>query len=1127
MAPRRRHGKPVSSRRYLVLRHARNLIQARALRAAGETPPPKLAPGYEQLFSSHVPGLRAGKYEIEVTQEIKVEAGWKAKETGPTKQVFDVQAPRFVLPPDCVYSTFPAPGGSAPVETLAHVVLNDTTLPWERGFDTVPGRQTVAEDKVPNRIPWLACLTFEADELLLSEQQLKGNADMKSIFSSTSNFAAGVEQTPTLSVKLDLPDFLRLDQTQVLTPYKTINGESQPKGELIFVKPDLFGRLFTNLGEDGLPVSRQNFCSVSRYQYLAHVRHINTEGMAHAGEDDEATGRQFSIIPSHRTGPPGRARPAMLVSHLVSIEGIEQMAYPTDASKLIALPSLHSWSHACLPAGSFKLADAFESLGQTQGMLRPSNELIPKVDPNAPFSIAGEAAKRLEDGFSMLRWRTIKGDATAAFTRSPFVPKSVTGTTRETLSNSGQALQILDQKLGLMDLSYSVAWQLGRTLALADQSFTAALCRVRKEILQQATDKTRRAVLYATGTSVMEKKHLARRVGDLVAHLAEVPMAIESESLPIDLSRRWRRPPRPDVEVTYHHASVENILDTELRHAAFRIGSSVDPNHAGIRDSDDPHYDPPYDEHNTPASADWMVVLKFVLDLLFLIKVPMHYLVTDASHLPQESLRFFHVDPNWTEALVDGALCLGNQIDRDKDRVRKAMKEAITRYREHVNPDLGYRPPVPTYGFLLRSAVVKEFPDLVVSTQPVANPEHQPLIARQEILDTDLMLVLLTEAPGTTKLEFLTFSQPAHQQCFSVAKSLTHEEIKLAYKRMYTIADQKDPYRQYPFDQPVWKRTGEDEHKRSLHPYIWGTSEDVDDLRILNVEHLAKHVYDTLKDKTSGGKEKEWKPEWFAEISPTAAMLGLQLNEPCWQLKIKLPAVVPNPPLLTTNTNPSRTPASPVHKKAISTQGEGVNHLSHADRLALPRLFVATPSPHFHSIHPAKPLPKSKLPRIKASPPIYAYKVYPISSPGASGVPTSPYAQDLIFSIVYQSSALDWQLQSLTIDIPVGDDDRYCLCDDYKGSGTFMLSNLRMNVLPTYSSAEKVLRLVMRPRSHWGWVDVTCLGEMSFVLGGVEVNRQYEVPEGDEGVDVVCPVRLEYVQQVDETELRIRLVKVK
>ncbi|KAM3073346.1 hypothetical protein ACMFMG_004755 [Clarireedia jacksonii] len=512
----------------------------------------------------------------------------------------------------------------------------------------------------------------------------------------------------------------------------------------------------------------------------------------------------------------------------------------------------------------------------------------------------------------MLRWRTIKGDATAAFTRSPFVPESVTGTTRETLSNSGQALQILDQKVGFMDLSYSVAWQLGRTLALADQSVTAALCRVRKEILQQATDKTRRAVLYATGTSVMEKKHLTRRLGNLVAYLAEIPLAGESE------------------------------------------------NYTRVRDSDDPHYDPPYDEHNTPASADWMVVLKFVPDLLFLIKVPMHYLVTDASHLPQESLRFFHVDPNWTGALVDGALCLGNQIDRDKDRVREAMKKAITRYREHVNPDLGYRPPVPTYGFLLRSAVIKEFPDLVVSTQPVANPEHQPLIARQEILDTDLMLVLLTEAPGTTKLEFLTLAQPAHQQCFSDAKSsLTREDIKLAYKRMYTSADQKDPYMQCPFEQPAWKRTGADEHLGSLRPYIWGTSKDVDDLCILNAEHLAKHVYATLKDNNSGGGEHEWKPGWFAEISPTAAMLGIQLNEPCWQLKIRLPGAVPNPPLLTTHTYPSRTPASPVHKKAISTQA--INHLSHADRRALPRLYLDAPSPHFHSsIRPVKPLPPPK-----------------------------------------------------------------------------------------------------------------------------------------------------------------------
>ncbi|MCJ1399332.1 hypothetical protein MMC11_002534 [Xylographa trunciseda] len=1138
MAPHRRHGVPVSSPRYLVLRHARILLQARARAAAGEAPHPKLEAGHEQLFSSHVPGLRAGKHTIEVTQSVKVTDKSDSKSPGVTKQDFDVLTPRFVLPPNCIYSTYPASGSSAPVETLAHVVLNDTTLPWERDVDTGPARlQRMAnddgdDDKARNRIPWLACLTFEANELLLTEQQLKGIGEQKSIFAGTSKFTAGIKQSSTLSVKLDISDFILLDQAQVVTPYKTIDGESQPEGELIFVKPSLFDHLFTNMDENGLPARGQTYCSLSRYQYLAHVRHINTQGMADAGADDEATDRLFSIIPSHRTGPPGRPRPSSLVSHLVSIEGIEKLLSPVDKSKLVALPSLHSWAHTCLPAGSFNLANTFQNLGKTEGMLRAPSEIIPKIAAQASPAVAAEISKRLEDGFSMLRWRTVKGDTTAALTRSPFIPKSPFNPKatdlspqqpppppRETLSNSGQFLQILDQKLGVMDLSYSAAWQLGRTLALADQSFTAALCRVRKEILQQATDKARRAILYATGSSVMEKRHLVCRLGDLVSHLAELPITIDSASLPIDLSQRWRRAPRPMIEVTYHHASVVDILDSELRHAAFRIGSSVDPCNPRVRADDDPHYDPPYDEHNTPASADWMVVLKFVLDLLHLVNVPMHYIVTDASHLPPESLRFFHIDLNWTAALVDGALCLGNHVDRDKDRVRKAMKEAIDRYREHVSPDLGYKPPIPTYGFLLRSAVVKEFPDLVVSTQPVVNPEHVPLIARQEILDADLMLVLLTEAPGMTKLEYLTFAQPAHQQCFTAAESLTRDDILLSYKRMYTTTKPDDPNMKYPIKQDSWARKGKDPKDRP-RPYVWGTTDELDDLRILNVEHLAKHVYDTLQATLN---DKELKIIRFGEIGPTAAMLGIQLNDPCWQLNIKWPEAKPKDPASALNYLP-RTAVAPLHQKAIPAHG--AHHFSFAERRSLPLLYLGAPPPHFGSIRPAGPLSSQQLkgPRMHptSSSPVYLYNVYSAADPDLEGVQTLGEAQDLIFSIVYKSNALDFQLRELAIEIPVGNVAQKCLTDEYRGSGTFMLSNLRMNVLPTYSSDEKVLRIVMVPRSHFGYVKVKYLAEMSFMLSGVQVSRDYE-----DGTKVPCSVSLAYWDQPDKTTFDIPLLKPK
>jgi hypothetical protein len=73
--PRRRLAKPVSSPRYLTLRHGRELIKAHDEPAKGNTEVSSTATldaGFTQFYSADVPGLRAGTYTIEAKQTIKV-----------------------------------------------------------------------------------------------------------------------------------------------------------------------------------------------------------------------------------------------------------------------------------------------------------------------------------------------------------------------------------------------------------------------------------------------------------------------------------------------------------------------------------------------------------------------------------------------------------------------------------------------------------------------------------------------------------------------------------------------------------------------------------------------------------------------------------------------------------------------------------------------------------------------------------------------------------------------------------------------------------------------------------------------------------------------------------------------
>lgn len=124
--------------------------------------------------------------------------------------------------------------------------------------------------------------------------------------------------------------------------------------------------------------------------------------------------------------------------------------------------------------------------------------------------------------------------------------------------------------------------------------------------------------------------------------------------------------------------------------------------------------------------------------LAILEGVPFNALVPDARMLPEESIRFFYLDQNWLDALLDGALSVAAAFDahhaatvellrahiqrniqlaaaheRNKKRLaRRAQNTGRFPVKERsydVDPD----PPLWT-GFLLRSAAVADWPGLNV-----------------------------------------------------------------------------------------------------------------------------------------------------------------------------------------------------------------------------------------------------------------------------------------------------------------------------------------------------------------------------------------------------------------------------
>jgi hypothetical protein len=140
--------------------------------------------------------------------------------------------------------------------------------------------------------------------------------------------------------------------------------------------------------------------------------------------------------------------------------------------------------------------------------------------------------------------------------------------------------------------------------------------------------------------------------------------------------------------------------------------------------------------------------------------------------IPQETLRFFYLDQNWTDAIVDGAVSLANHWDAtpEGDFCRTAIKMAIQNRLDQPEPSRGGRPSQkPEYGFILRWQLLVQFPNIAVSAQyaesKIRDEEEEKLrapILVQKRLSDDCMCCLFDFNPLDIKT--ITFTVPPNHQ---------------------------------------------------------------------------------------------------------------------------------------------------------------------------------------------------------------------------------------------------------------------------------------------------------------------------------------------------------------------------
>ena len=454
-------------------------------------PPVTVKAGEIQFIEACHPPLTAGDYTVAVRQQIKktedAAIPWNSDPYA-SALTFTVEAPRFALNPADVHSVYPPVNETGRYDNaLPHVVFTRRTLPWER---TVDGS---APQLGQPFAPWMALLLFEENELRIADDKGQKTNQMHAVASmpvfhkekdSLLRPAAGRQ-------KVRVPDWGQNGADPDSDPAATRRAQKWQKqmpryAETACLAIDLPFDLFKSVAPHYDDLS-----------YLAHVRQIDTGNKEVMGNNDRGW---FSLVVGNRLPRPQKRHQALLVSLEGVTECLKEEA-PAPAP-LIRLAVLAGWHFTCEGSNDFKtlmrgLNGAAPAAPRTDTMPCLTDAWL-HLPCNPSRTPDGEAVvqQAYARGYTAFNHSMRQGEQTVSWYRGPLVPVNYDkpAQEQEPVRCSDELLRY-DPETGLFDTTYAAAWQLGRLLALQNQSFALALSRARDTLRRRAERTMHRAEL--------------------------------------------------------------------------------------------------------------------------------------------------------------------------------------------------------------------------------------------------------------------------------------------------------------------------------------------------------------------------------------------------------------------------------------------------------------------------------------------------------------------------------------------------------------------------------------------------------------------------------------------------------
>lgn len=709
----------------------------------------QLRPDQVRLWSHQDAALMPGKYTIKANHTLKADADKPELGLQELVQEIDVPGPQLKLHSiEDIHSVYPPPGESAPANTLAHVVLNQPAIPWERELTNSNGSEV-------NKLPWLGVLSFSEDDLLLTPEAVTAVGFERNI--DPSRFGTVATRVETLqSAKI---------KTFTASP---MNSESfrndygvEDSLEVLLLRRSAFEQIFKPKAP--VPGKKPSY-DLSPFASMVHVR--ETHGGFTAVTDAQNPQLLFSTVISPRTAPTDITAPTRVISHLVALEGIEDLKMSDQT--VVALVSLHAWDWMCTTVtGPDPFIGIMNALGHAVQPLRvPDSVLKDMVDPKAGLSKEnGWLEDKLKAGFTLLDHTNLTGAKNKCLFRGPLIPVMDNAKLNMwSLGGEKSDLAQVDSATGLEDLSYLAAWRLGQALALSDRPFNVSLARLRGKL---KAESLKQAKAQAQQQSYpMDKFAYIQNLSAAISDIIDAHKATNIQKA--NMTTRWYRSPDEQKKTPQARLAESSRFQ---RDAYLDQVEKIAPSLFGVASSNLMDVDP-----------DALAVRKWIVDKFFLAGIPLFYLVTNPDNLPRETLRTFCIDSNWIDALIDGSLSLSNHCTDDDDPLRREIKNAMNTWLRtplRDTPSKGTLLQAPRWGFLMRSTAVTAFPNLKVEAPLKAGtPDAVNEVLYMQVIADDVLICLFDRVPGEEGFSEIIIRQPSHQQTYCLGTELTSESLK-------------------------------------------------------------------------------------------------------------------------------------------------------------------------------------------------------------------------------------------------------------------------------------------------------------------------------------------------------------